>query len=154
MDGRKLVATAASAIALTLPAGADAFVSGEWGGNLRGDQDSFISFDTERSATGKKRVVHVFFGGIDMTCPKGTDGETSGVSLIGGFRVRHGEFGRKADAVISGFDPPAKLTGEFKPGKRAVGTIRLRGELDPQGQPGVNCRTGLQEWKAGKLPPT
>jgi hypothetical protein len=140
-------------VAVCVPSASSAVLLGDWNGEIKGDDNSFLTFNVEKNDAGKKRVVDVLFGGLDIICEGGVKDEADGVALLGGFRVRHGEFGREANAVISGFDPPAKLKGEFKPGKRSVGTIRLRGELDPNDHPGLNCRTGVQEWKAKKGPP-
>jgi hypothetical protein len=129
-----------------------AIFAGEWIGEIKEDEDSFVTFNVAKNEAGKKRVTDVLFGGLDITCEGGVKDEAEGVSLVGRFRVRHGEFGRKADAVISGIDPPANFAGRFKPGKRAVGTIRARGELDPNDHPGLRCRTGLREWKAKHQP--
>ena len=157
MKGRRqligIAVAGAVGVAVALPSGASAILLGEWLGEIKGDEDSFVTFNVEKNDAGKKRVTDVMFGGLDITCEGGVKDEADGVSLVGGFRVRHGEFGRKADAVISGLDPPANLTGKFKPRKRAVGTIRARGELDPNDHPDLRCRSGLQEWKAKKQPP-
>jgi hypothetical protein len=153
--GRKISLAIGAMLAgvAVVPVSADALLPAEWNGNIKGDPDSFISFNVARTDQGVKRVRDVVLGGLDMTCEDGSGGEANGVSLLRRFRVRQGEFGGKTDSVISGFDPPAKIKGKLRPGQRAVGTFRVRGELDPIGRPGVNCRTGLQEWKATKGPP-
>ena len=157
IKGRRKLTGIAAAVALSaaiaLPSVGSAILAGEWIGEIKGDDDSFVTFNVVKNDAGKKRLADVLFGGLDITCEGGVEDEADGVSLVGRFRVRHGEFGRKADAVISGLDPPANFAGRFKPGKRAVGTIRIRGELDPSDHPGLRCRTGLQEWKAKKQPP-
>jgi hypothetical protein len=157
MKGRRrligIALAAALGAAVAMPPAVSAILQGEWIGEVKEDEDSFVTFNVVKNEAGKKRLTDVLFGGLDITCEGGVKDEADGVSLVGGFRVRHGEFGRKADAVISGLDPPANFTGRFKPGKRAVGTIRARGELDPNDHPDLRCRTGLQEWKAKKQPP-
>ena len=152
---RRFGAAIGTVLAMTavMPLAADAFLLGEWNGKIRQDQDSFVAFNVARTDAGVKRVRDVVFGGLDYSCESDLDGETTGVGLLNKFRVRKREFGGRSPAVILGFDPPAKLAGKFKPGRRAVGTIRLRGELDPTGQPGVRCDAGVQRWRATKVPP-
>jgi len=132
---------------------AEAIKLRDWNGRVKGDPDSFVSFNVAKSDSGVKRVRDVVAGGLAITCDGGIEDEADGVFLEGKFRVRHREFGGRTDATIGGLDPPATFKGRLKRGKRAVGTIRLRGELDPIEHPGVNCRTGRLEWRAKKSPP-
>jgi hypothetical protein len=152
---RRLGAAIGAVLAMTavVPLAADAFILGEWNGKIRQDRESFVAFNVARTDAGVKRVRDVVFGGLDYSCETGPDSETKGVGLLDKFRVRNREFGGRSPAVILGFDPPAKLEGKFKPGRRAAGTIRLRGELDPTGRPGVRCDTGVQRWRANKVQP-
>jgi hypothetical protein len=45
-------------------------------------------------------------------------------------------------------DPAAKLTGKFKPGHQAKGTIKVTGEL---AGPGSNCHSVTTDWTATKI---
>ena len=149
-----LVALAVGGLAT---AGAHAIVvqTGGYNGQIKGDPypGSSISFKVKRTAAGKRRIVKFIASGMAYTCKGGMSGSTPAVSLERGFRVRKDRtFGGRADAVILGFDPPARLKGKLRRRGRAVGTLRVFGELDPVGQPGVYCDTGLQEWRAKKGP--
>jgi hypothetical protein len=147
---------AAAAGAVIAPGAFGLPVGGDWNGAVRGDAypDSSVQFDVVRGATGNRRVVNVLLAGLDYTCDEGAPDDTSLVSLTRGFRVhRDRTFGGRADAVIQGFDPPARFTGKLRRHGRASGTIRVHGELDPEGHPGANCDTGRQEWTAKKAPP-
>jgi hypothetical protein len=143
----------ALAIAAIVPLVASAIAQNEWSGHVKGDPDSFVTFDVRKNDEGVRRVRDVILGGIDFTCEDDSDGQTTAVTVEGKFRVRDGRFGGERDAIVQGIDPRAFFAGKFLPGKRAKGTLRLRGELDPQGHPGLRCRTGLQEWRAEKQPP-
>ena len=131
-----------------------AFEFNRYQGHVKGDDESHVGFDIERTPDGHRRVVDFLASGLDFTCEKGSPGQTTGVGLTRTFRIRRDRtFGGRADAVILGFDPPARLTGELRRHGRVVGTIRAHGELDPEGQPGVDCNTGRLEWRARKVPP-
>jgi hypothetical protein len=119
---------------------------------IKGDPDSDLSFNLRKTDAGR-RVKSVIGFGLDYTCKDSSSDQTSGVELMRSFPVdEDGEFGGKADAVILGFDPPAKLTGKLRRGGRASGTIRVHGELDPKGNPGLDCNTGTLEWRADRSP--
>jgi hypothetical protein len=144
-----LVAVAGSAAAVALPANHD------FNGHIKGDPSpgSAFAFDTGK-VDGKKYVGQIQASGLDYKCPEGSPGETQAVTIQKAFKVnRHREWGGKADAIIGNTDPPARVEGKLKPGGKAAGTFRMKGELDPDGQPGVDCKTGLLEWKAKKGPP-
>lgn len=127
----------------------------DYNGNIKGDPypDSSIAFDVDRTPGGDRKVKRVVASGLDFTCEAGSPGETSAVTFDRGFRVDDdGRFGGHADATIEGFDPPASFRGEFRPHGKVLGKLRVHGELDPIGQPSVDCDTGLLEWKATKGP--
>ena len=146
---RNLTATATVA-ALAVTASAMAFAVGDYSGEIKGDPGSGITWEV-KSTQGGRKVKNILLTGIEFTCEKGSPGETAGVVLEEKFRVgEDGSWGGNSNAIIAGFDPPAKITGRLKPGGKASGTFRMKGELDPEGQPGVDCKTGLQEWKAEK----
>ena len=140
---------AAGALAIIGPS------EGTHNGHFKGDPESGISFRMKRTEAGHRRIVDVFASGQNFTCAgDGEPGETSLTSLNRGFRVKPDRtFGGKADATILGFDPPARFRGKVRRRGRVVGTLRLHGEIDPFEQPGANCDTGTQEWKARRTPP-
>jgi hypothetical protein len=147
---RTLTALAAVA-AMVLATGALAFALGDYSGEIKGDPSSGLTWDVKNTQGGRK-VRSIILTGVNFTCEKGSPGETAGVVLDEKFRVgEDGNWGGNSNAVISGFDPPARITGRLKPGGKASGTFRMKGELDPKGQPGVDCKTGLQEWRAEKV---
>ena len=128
--------------------------AGTHDGRFKGDPDSGISFEMRRTESGHRRIVDVFASGMNFTCEGGDPGQTSLTSLNRGFRVKRDRtFGGKADATILGFDPPARFRGKVRRHGRVVGTLRLHGEIDPFNQPGTNCDTGVQEWRAKRTPP-
>ncbi len=143
------------ALAILVPTGALGIsVGGNYHGAVQSDKSSSINFDVKRTDSGKRRVANFVGAQLDFTCEGGDPGETSGVLLDRGFRVKRDRtFGGKADATILGFDPPAKLTGKLRRHGRAVGTFRVHGEIDPNNQPGIDCDTGVLEWKAKRQPP-
>jgi hypothetical protein len=143
------------ALAILVPTGALAIsVGGNYHGAVKGDPDSSINFELKRTDSGKRRVTGFVAAQLDFTCEGGDPGQTSGVLLNRGFRVkRDRSFGGRADATILGFDPPARLRGKLRRHGRAVGTIRVHGEIDPQNQPAVDCDTGVQAWRAKRQPP-
>lgn len=129
--------------------------AGEYNGHVRGDPypESAIWFDIDRTEAGRRRVVDFSASGLDYRCESGPPGETPAVFLQRGFRIKRDRtFGGRADAVIAGFDPPARLRGKIRRRGRAVGTLRIHGELDPVGHPGVECTTGRLEWRARRGP--
>lgn len=156
---RRLLILGAVPIAMLAAAGAPAIIVGPDGGThygqFKGDPDSGISFRMKRTESGNRRIVDVFASGQNYTCSgDGKPGETSQASLNRGFRVKPDRtFGGKADATILGFDPPARFRGKVRRHGRVVGTLRLHGEIEPFEQPGANCDTGVQQWKAKRSPP-
>ncbi len=143
---RIVIVTVLAALAVT--ASAWAFATGDYTGEIKGDPDSGFSFNIRKTDAGR-RVKSVVGAGMDYTCEDSSSGETSGTLLLKSFPVdEDGEFGGRSDAVIFGFDPPAKLTGKLKRGGRASGTIRVHGELDPKNNPKLSCDTGTLDWKA------
>jgi hypothetical protein len=142
----------AAVAVVAISATALAFGLGEYNGNVKGDPSSGLWFEVRQTEDGR-RVKDIGGAGFDFTCDEGTPGDTSGVGLERSFKVEDGSFGGTSNAVILGFDPPAKITGRLKRGGRATGTIRMKGELDPEGQPGIECKTGVLEWRAEKGPP-
>jgi len=145
-----LAVLAVSAAAIALPAIHD------FNGEIKGDPSpgSAFAFNTGKKGD-DKFVGNVQASGIDFECPEGSPGETPGVTLSKLFKVNHdGEWGGRAEAFIGDSDPPARVEGKIKPGGKATGTFRMHGELDPNGQPSVECKTGLLEWKAEKGPDT
>jgi len=143
-----LVLIAVTSVAVTAIAYGIA-VGGNYHGNVKGDPrpGSGLSFDLVKTKNGKS-VRKVVASGLDYTCEGGSPGDTSAVILEGGFPVNDRKFGGRTDATIAGFDPPARFAGRLRNGGRATGVIRVKGELDPKGQPGVDCDTDRQEWRA------
>jgi hypothetical protein len=129
---------------------AHATVIGDYGGHVKGEPASFLSFDVERTATGKKKVRRIFTGSIPFDCEVGTPGVTPPMKIKGAFRIAHRRFHGKGETVVIAFDPTGKIRGQFRKGGRARGTIRLFGELDTN--PGSDCDTGVVEWRAEKNP--
>jgi hypothetical protein len=127
----------------------------EYTGHAKGDAGgSFVGFDVKK-AHGEKKVKHFQVQGLDFECDGGSPGQIAFTMVDDAFPVDgKGEFGGRSHAtIVPNFDPRAKVTGKLKPGGKAVGTIRMRGKLDPEGQPGVKCDTGTLGWKAEKGPP-
>jgi hypothetical protein len=142
-----LVLTATAFLALA-PLSLAILLGGEYQGGIKDDPDSSIGFDR----TGGK-VKKVVLSGIDYKCEEGLPGETPGVKVLGSFKVdENGRFGGTAQSIILGFDPKAVLDGRLKRGGSAHGTIKLSGELDPDDQPGIKCKTGEQKWTAEQVP--
>jgi hypothetical protein len=156
MSRRLAGAVAVLAVAGLMAAAAQALTTqGDYNGAVTGDPfpGSHINFDIKRTASGTRRVVDFVASKLDYECDGGSPGETTAVSMNRVFRIRRDRtFGGHADAVILGFDPPARLTGKLRRHHRVRGTLRIRGELDPEGQPGVDCDTGRLEWRARKGP--
>jgi len=129
-------------------------LGGEYQGEIRGDPAASLAFDITRTDSGRRRVTNVIASGLNYRCEEGAPDQTPGVELQRGFRIKRDRtFGGHANAVILGFDPPARFRGKVRRNGRVFGTLRLRGELDPVDRPDVECRTGLQEWKAKRVPP-
>jgi hypothetical protein len=132
---------------LLVPASAAAIFIGPYQGQIKGDALSEIGFDTERTDSGRKRVVQFFTDGISFTCTVGADGRTEPMLVDATFRLnRDREFKGKGD-MITEVDPVGKVVGRLKRGGRAVGTVRITGELAGAGS---QCTTGVQEWRAAK----
>jgi hypothetical protein len=124
----------------------------EYQGHAKGDAGgSFVGFDVKQSH-GEKKVKNFQVQGLDFECDGGSPGQVGPTSVDDAFPVNdNGEFGGRSHATIFPvFDPMAKVTGKLKPGGKAVGTIRMHGKLDPEGQPGIKCDTGTLGWKAEK----
>jgi hypothetical protein len=137
-------------LALTGVAAARLAEGGSYNGNVIGQPgpESGITFNVVK-VNGHKRVRDMVLSGIDFTCSGGDPGETPGVAVEGSFRVaRDRTFGGTHDSQILAIDPKATIHGRLRRHRRVTGTLRLRGELDPQNQPGVKCDSGVQNWRA------
>jgi hypothetical protein len=139
-----IAALAFAGTALAIPALHD------YNGHVKGDPGSAVAFNLDRSGS-RPRVFNIDASGLGFDCAAGSPGETDAVFFDGIFRVhRDRTFGGPSDVTIGNTDPPGRFEGRLKSGGRAAGTLRIRGELDPEGQPGVNCKTGELRWKAAK----
>ena len=122
----------------------------DYNGHVKGDPGSGVAFNVDRSQS-RPRVFNIDASGLAFDCPEGSPGETEAVFFDGIFRVhRDHTFGGKSDVTIGNTDPPGRFEGKLKAGGKAAGTLRIHGELDPEGQPGVTCKTGVLGWKATK----
>jgi hypothetical protein len=124
----------------------------DYNGHVKGDPSpgSGVAFSVDR-AEGHRVVFNIDASGLDYECDEGPPDDTAAVSFEGDFRVhRDGTFGGKSDVTIGVTDPPGKFEGKLKGGGKATGKLRIHGELDPEGRPGVDCNTGVLRWKASK----
>ena len=141
-----LAAVGFAGTALALPSVHD------YNGHVKGDPSpgSGVAFSVDRSET-HPSVFNIDASGLDYDCPEGSPGETAAASFDGIFRVHDDRtFGGRSDVTIGSTDPPGRFEGRLKAGGTAAGTLRVHGELDPVGQPGVKCNTGVLRWKATK----
>ena len=118
----------------------------DYNGQIVGDPTSEIGFNVERGANGHRKVGAFTTNGLAYTCASDPAGETDALALDEVFRVnRDGEFGGTTTLVVSSQDPTARLHGQLRRHGRARGTIRITGEL---ADPGSDCDTGRQDWRA------
>ncbi len=132
-------------LALFVAGTASGVITGDYAGNVNGDPQALVTFEVKKTDDAK-RVNSFITDDVDFTCTIGTPGETVTMQILGGFPVEDQRFKGRGEAVGIPADPFGKVTGRFKPGGNAAGTLRLRGELD--GEVGSQCTTGVVRWRA------
>jgi hypothetical protein len=133
--------------ALAVAGGAWGLISGDYKGHVRGDPLSEVSFQVNKSESGRKRIEGFTIHNVTYTCEADPDGRTDGHVFLVSMRVRNdGTFSGEGEWTTAFADPTGKVRGVLNPPK-AHGSFRVRGDLAGKG---TDCRTGLQEWKAEK----
>ncbi len=120
----------------------------DYNGNIKGDPDSYVGFNLNRTSAGKRKVSFFTTRGIQFACEGGSTGQTEFLTLDGSLRVKHRKFKGAVHVFTPLGDPVARVHGKLHRDRRvANGTIHLIGKLDPS-QPDLRCNTGVQEWRA------
>jgi hypothetical protein len=145
MPMTRSVALLGSVLALFVAGTASGVIAGDYAGNVNGDEGALVTFQVKKTDNAK-RVKSFITDDVDFTCTVGTPGETVTMQILASFPVEDQRFKGSGEAVGIPADPFGKVTGKFKPGGRAVGTLKLRGELD--GEVGSHCTTGVVGWRA------
>ncbi len=148
---RQLPVVALASIALAAAGAGSAYgFASEYTGEVKDDPPSDMGFNIDRAGGGDRKVVEFTSVNIQFECEIGTPGRTDGPQQLGKMRVKDdGSFKGSDEVVGIPADPHGKVTGKLRRGGKAVGTLRLRGELD--GNAGSDCDTGTQDWKAEKI---
>ena len=118
-------------------------------GQVKGQDGSSVGFSIGRSASGRKRVIDFTVTRAAYECRDAPPGLTDGWVLDRGLRVKARRFEGRGDWIGLPLDPVGKVTGKLRPGGRASGSFKIRGEL---AGPGTHCNTGLVGWRATRAP--
>jgi hypothetical protein len=132
-----LVAGAALALPATGLAGED--FSGKRAGDV---QVHFVALARDGRIVGVKRFV---FRGLGLTCTEGSPILTNKRRPLPRMRVRHhafhGDFSNQAETRR------IQVDGVFRHhGRRAVGTLRARGDFTIGGTSYTGCDSGIADW--------
>jgi hypothetical protein len=149
VSARGALLAGALAIGAIAPIVAHATAVGDYAGGVKGEPASFLTFDVDK-VKGKRKVRRIITANIPFDCDVGTPGATQTMRVLGSYRInKRKRFRGTGEAILIGADPTGKIRGQLRKGGKAVGKIRLFGELD--GVVGSDCDTGVVEWRAEKV---